>query len=114
MDECKPLLVGCDDFEIRVFQNEEVIREVTEAERVMGLAHVRGERFGYALGRVVQVDPVKPTLKAPGDKRLKPQLDDMLSNCPFKFNLRHHSWATARWECTTARTGRGGSRARTR
>ena len=29
--------------------NEEVISEVTEAERVVGLAPTQGERFGYAL-----------------------------------------------------------------
>lgn len=43
------LLVGSDDFEIRVFQNEEVVSEVTEAERVVGLAPVQAQRFGYAL-----------------------------------------------------------------
>jgi hypothetical protein len=26
----------------------------------------------YALGRAVQVDPIKPTVKPPGTKRLKP------------------------------------------
>lgn len=43
------LLVGSDDFEIRVFKNEEVVTEVTEAERVVGLAPVSGSRYGYAL-----------------------------------------------------------------
>jgi len=36
----------------------------------------------------VQVDPIKPTLKAPGTKRLKPQYDELLSSFAFKFNLR--------------------------
>jgi hypothetical protein len=36
----------------------------------------------------VQVDPIKPTLKAPGTKRLKLICHDSLSNFGFKFNLR--------------------------
>jgi len=33
---------------------------------------------------------VKPTLKAPGSKRLIPQCDILLSTSAFKFNLRHY------------------------
>jgi hypothetical protein len=40
---------------------------------------------------VVQVDPIKPTLKAPGTERLKLEQDGLLSNFGFKFNLRHYS-----------------------
>jgi hypothetical protein len=38
----------------------------------------------------VQVDPIKPTLKAPGTKRLKLKFDILLSNFAFKFNLRRY------------------------
>ena len=40
-------------------------------------------------GMAVQVDPIKPTLKAPGTKRLKLKCADLLSSLAFKFNLRH-------------------------
>ena len=43
----------------------------------------------------MQVDPMKPTLKPPGTKRLKLKCDIMLSNSAFKFNLRRHSTARA-------------------
>jgi hypothetical protein len=39
----------------------------------------------------VQVDPIKPKLKAPGTKRLKLKYDDPLSKFGFKFNLRRYS-----------------------
>jgi len=38
----------------------------------------------------VQVDPFKPTLKAPGSERLKLKCDDLLSNFAFDFNLRRY------------------------
>jgi len=34
---------------------------------------------------------VKPTLKPPGTKRLKPKHHRSLSNIAFKFNLRHYT-----------------------
>ena len=43
------LLVGSDDFEIRVFRNEEVISETTETDRIVALKPLRRETFGYAL-----------------------------------------------------------------
>ena len=46
-------------------------------------------------GRAVQVDPMKPTLKAPGPQRLKLEFDGMLSNFAFTFNLRRYTMA--RW-----------------
>ena len=50
------------------------------------------------LGRVVQVDPIKPTLKAPGAKHLKLEFDEPPSNFGFEFNLRHYTWAlSTRW-----------------
>ena len=40
---------------------------------------------------MVQVDPIIPTLKAPGSERLKLQCDELLSTAAFKFNLRRYS-----------------------
>jgi hypothetical protein len=48
------------------------------------------------LGKAVQVDPIKPTLKAPETKRLKLKYDEPLSNFAFNFNLRRFSWCRAR------------------
>jgi hypothetical protein len=45
-------------------------------------------------GRAVQVHAIKPTLKAPGTKRLKLKCDETLSNFAFKFNLRYYTTAT--------------------
>jgi len=39
----------------------------------------------------VQVDPIKPTFKAPGTKRLKLKYDESVSNFAFKFNLRRYN-----------------------
>jgi len=39
----------------------------------------------------VQVDPVKPTLKAPGTQRLKVECDETLSSFAFNFNLRRYN-----------------------
>jgi len=41
-------------------------------------------------GRPVLVDPIKPTLKAPGTKRLKLDFDEVLSNFTFKFDSRRY------------------------
>jgi hypothetical protein len=38
----------------------------------------------------VQVDPIKPVLKAPGTKRLKLKYDVLLSSFAFNFNLRRY------------------------
>jgi hypothetical protein len=43
------MLVGSEDFEIRIFQDEEIVSEVTETAAVVGLAALRGTRYGYAL-----------------------------------------------------------------
>ena len=43
------LLVGSDDYEIRVFRNEEVISETTETDRIVALKPLRKLVFGYAL-----------------------------------------------------------------
>ena len=57
-------------------------------------------------GRAVQVDPIKPTLKAPGNKRWKLNCDLLLSTSAFDFNLRRYIsvklWVTSKcgpdWE----------------
>ncbi|XP_076033729.1 BBSome complex member BBS2-like [Oratosquilla oratoria] len=43
------LLVGSEDFDIRVFKNDEIISEMTETEAVTALCAMQGSRFGYAL-----------------------------------------------------------------
>ena len=40
----------------------------------------------------MQVDPIKPTLKAPGSKRLNPFFYELLSSFAFKSNLRRYTW----------------------
>jgi len=44
-----------------------------------------------ALGRAVQVDPIKPMLIGPGTKRLKLEHRCLLSSFAFNFNLRRYS-----------------------
>ena len=39
----------------------------------------------------MQFDPIKPTFKAPGTKRLTPKHDEPLSSVAFKFNLRRYT-----------------------
>jgi len=53
-------------------------------------ATVKGNR--QYLGGAVQVDPMKPILKAPGTKHLKPSYDEPPSKFAFKFNLRRYTW----------------------
>ena len=49
-----------------------------------------------APGRAVQVDPIKPTLKSSGTKRLILECDEPLSNFAFNFNLRRYTlWMIA-------------------
>ena len=60
-----------------------------------------------ANGEAVKVDPIKPTLKAPGTNPLKLQYDEPLSNFAFKFNLhRYTTGGGATWpsapSCATA------------
>ena len=50
----------------------------------------RGARGARGAGEAALVDPMKPVLKAPGPKRLKPNYDNLLSNVAFKFNLRRY------------------------
>nr|KAF6318226.1 Bardet-Biedl syndrome 2 [Pipistrellus kuhlii] len=48
-DGKKELLVGSEDFDIRVFKEDEIVAEMTETEIVTSLCSVYGSRFGYAL-----------------------------------------------------------------
>ena len=41
----------------------------------------------------MQVDPIKPTLKAPRTKRLKLKYNKLLSSFAFNFNLRRYTKA---------------------
>ena len=52
-------------------------------------------------GRAVQVDPIKPTLKAHGTKRLKLYYDEPPSHFADNFNLRRHSPGPA-WVAVSA------------
>ena len=38
----------------------------------------------------MQVDPIKPALKAPGTERLKLEYDELLSSSAFQLNLRRY------------------------
>ena len=48
-DGLNELLVGSQDYEIRVFQNEEVKAEITEADKVSFLWPIQGKKFAYGL-----------------------------------------------------------------
>ena len=54
---------------------------------VCGRAHLRPRLLP---GRAVQLDPIKPTFKAPEIKSLKLEYDRPLSQFAFKFNLRRY------------------------
>ena len=43
------LVVGSEDFEIRIFAEDEILAEITETEAVTSLTPVEEGRFGYAL-----------------------------------------------------------------
>merc|ERR1719494_137239 len=48
-DGALELLVGSEDFDIRVFKDDEIISEMTETEAVTSLYPLYGSRYGYAL-----------------------------------------------------------------
>ena len=80
MDECKPLIVGS---------------EAKKKGRCCALGCLaRWDRW-TSLGRAVQVDPIKATLKAPGTQRSKLKYDSLLSIFVFTFNLRRCSRGTS-------------------
>jgi len=41
--------VGSEDFDIRVFDEDEIISEMTETDAISSLCSMDGSRFGYAL-----------------------------------------------------------------
>ena len=57
----------------------------------------------------MQVDPIKPKLKPPGTKRLKPKRDMLLSTSAVKFNLRRYVEAST--DTTTDDTAVSGAAA---
>ena len=72
MDECEPLAHG------------HVSRR--------HLPRPRAAEVGRVLhGRAEQVDPIKPTLKPTGTKRLKPKCDALLATSAFKCILRRYN-----------------------
>ena len=59
-------------------------------------------------GRTVQVDPIKPTLKAPGHMLLKLRRDGSLSNFAFKFNVRRYIMGEPAWVNVEKKYGKVG------
>jgi hypothetical protein len=55
-------------------------------------------------GRMVQVDPIKPTLQPPGNKNLKVRCHKPLSNVAFNVNMRLCSMAATSASWTRAAT----------
>ena len=53
----------------------------------------------------MQVDPIRPTLKAPGTMRLKPKCVKLLSSFAFKSNMRRYGEVlhTSQYRTPTAR-----------
>jgi len=49
-------------------------------------------------GAAVHFDPIKPTSKAPGTQRLKPQYDELDSSFAFNLNLRHYIKSQGKYE----------------
>jgi len=81
-DECKPLLHGW-----AIAQpGAKGIEMKLDIDSRTGNSVPRGE--------AMQVDPTKPTLKAPETKRLKLKRYVQLSNFAFNFNLRNYTGAS--------------------
>ena len=78
MDECKPLPCGA----FVALRGGSGIGVVL-AGAATSAAPLAG---GVQLGRAVQVDSIKPKVKPPGTKRLKLELDHMLSSCAFNLS----------------------------
>ena len=57
----------------------------------------------------MQVDPIKPKSKRPGNQRLKLKCDILLSTSAFRFNLRHYSKEQHIQAFPTLRVYRAGS-----
>jgi len=69
------------------------MRAAAAIQASMGMGPPSGGGAGFQ-GRAMQVDPMKPVLKAPGSMLLKLIYDEPLSTSAFKFNLRRHTKAT--------------------
>ena len=70
----------------------------------------RHQRGADSDGRAVQVAPIKPTLIAPGTKRLKLTCDERLSDFAFNFNLRCYTMARSEPRTWTSLIVKGGRR----
>ena len=69
-----------------------------------------GGESGSSKGKAVQVDPVKPTLKPPGIKRLQPKCDELLQNLlQFCFQFQLAPLHKGRAEAKTAEAARRAS-----
>jgi hypothetical protein len=84
MNECKPLF-------------PELLSMVAADASVYGLGLKRRalavlHSCLLTLGGTVQIDPIKPVLKAPGSMLLKLRYDRPLPKIAFKFNLRRYNW----------------------
>ena len=90
MNQCKPLVPGDGSHQGAALHGD--------------LPHRR-----LAPSKAVQVDPIKPTLKAPGTKRLKLKHDKVLSSFAFKFNLRRYNPAMRTCDAVQARLDKAGS-----
>jgi hypothetical protein len=58
-------------------------------------------------GRAARVDPIQPTLKAPGIQRLRLKHDIPLSSIAFKVNLRRYNLCRCRCERRSCRPRQG-------
>ena len=81
-NECKPLVLGFHGHSTRRHDDTLAPHRGDLRRRHGPAPHLRGE--------VVQVDPIRPPLKAPGTKRLKLQYDESPSNMAFKINSCHY------------------------
>jgi hypothetical protein len=95
VDECKPLTLG-----------DQRCGGGAAAARQGAIA--RDEQRAQRHGRVVQVAPMKRTLKAPGTKLLKLKYDKPLSKFGFRFNLRRYTTGPRRTWKYFDRDGSGG------
>uniref|UniRef100_A0A1I8HC79 Bardet-Biedl syndrome 2 protein homolog n=1 Tax=Macrostomum lignano TaxID=282301 RepID=A0A1I8HC79_9PLAT len=57
------LLVGSEDYEIRVFQDDEIVQEITETEVVSCLCAIQGPMFAYGLANGTIDPPVAHQIK---------------------------------------------------
>jgi hypothetical protein len=56
------------------------------------------------IGRAVRVDPIRPTLKAPGSVLSKLRYDGPVSNCAFNLHLRRYASASTTTACSSCST----------